>query len=108
MQEIPASIRDSALVKYVEESQYYRMDVIWAHLSTAKNPDGTIRFKRLSSVARIVLILPHSNAEEERVFSMVTKNKTAFRPNLKLDGTLQSILAVKLANPEPCAPKEGS
>ena len=33
---------------------------------------------------------------------MVTKNKTAFRPNLKLDGTLQSILAIKLANPEPC------
>ena len=33
---------------------------------------------------------------------MVTKNKTAFRPNLKLDGTLASILTVKLANPEPC------
>ena len=36
------------------------------------------------------------------VFSMVTKNKTAFRPNLKVDGTLASILSVKLANPEPC------
>ena len=100
--EIPQSIWDSALVKDDDESQHYRMDLIWAHLSSAKNPDGTIRFKRLSSVARIVLILPHSNAEEERVFSMVTKNKTAFRPNLKLDGTLQSILAIKLANPEPC------
>ncbi len=33
---------------------------------------------------------------------MITKNKTAFRPNLKLDGTLSSIITVKLASPEPC------
>ena len=50
----------------------------------------------------LVLVLPHSNAAEERVFSMVTKNETAFRPSLKLDGTLSSILTIKLANPEPC------
>ena len=66
------------------------------------NPDGIPRFSRLTRVAKLVLILPHSNASEERIFSMVTKNKTTFRPNLKLDGTLASILTVKLANPEPC------
>ena len=33
---------------------------------------------------------------------MVTKNKTGFRPSLKLDGTLSSILTTKLADPEPC------
>ena len=33
---------------------------------------------------------------------MVTKNKTAFRPSLKVDGTLSSILTIKLANPETC------
>ena len=32
---------------------------------------------------------------------MVTKNKTSFRPNLQLDGTLSSILTVKLANLQP-------
>ena len=53
-------------------------------------------------MAKLVLILPHSNASEERIFSMVTKNKTTFRSNLKLDGTPSSILTVKLANPEPC------
>ena len=67
-----------------------------------KNPDSMLRFARLAKVALLVLTLPHSNAEEERVFSMITKNKTDFRPNLKLDGTLMSILSVKLANPEPC------
>ena len=55
------------------------------------------------SLARVaVLTLPHSNAEEERVFSLITKNKTKFRPNLKLNGTLSSILTIKLANTEPC------
>ena len=34
------------------------------------------------------------------MFCMVTKNKTNFRPSLKLDGTLSSILKVKLAQPE--------
>ena len=68
-------------------------------LNTLTNPDG---LHRLAKVAMLVLVLPHSNASEERVFSMVTKNKTTFRPNLKLDGTLASILTIKLANPEPC------
>ena len=54
---------------------------------------------RLSKVAQLALILPHSNAEEKRVFSLINKNKTAFRPYLSLDQTLSSIVAVKLANP---------
>ena len=43
------------------------------------------------------------SALEERVFSMVSKNKTKFRPNLQLDGTLSSIICVKLGNTEPCS-----
>ena len=100
--EIPNELWDSATVKVDETQKYYRMDMIWNCLSSMTNPDGIPRFSRLTRVAKLVLILPHSNASEERVFSMVTKNKTTFRPNLKLDGTLASILTVKLANPEPC------
>ena len=85
-----------------EKSHYHRMNLVWNELSKMKNPDGTSQFCRLSKVAQLVLVIPHSNAQEERVFSLVTKNKTSFRPNLKLDGTLCSILQVKLANPEPC------
>lgn len=66
------------------------------------SPDGRLRFSMLGNVAKLVLVLPHSNAEEERLFSMVRKNKTAFRPNLKLDGTLSSVLTIKLACPNPC------
>ena len=52
------------------------------------NPDGALKLKKLAQVALLVLTLPHSNAEEEQVFSMITKNKTKFMSNFKLDGTL--------------------
>ena len=100
--EIPNDVWKSAIIIEDKEKKIYRMDVIWAYLSITKNPDGTMRFPKLSKVARLVLTLPHSNVEEERVFSMVTENKTSFRPNLGMAGTLQSILTIKLGNSEPC------
>ena len=99
---IPESVWESALVVEGELQNYYRADELWAYMSTMKCGDGMLKFSRLSEVAKLALVLPHSNAEEERVFSMVTKNKTDFRPSLRLDGTLSSIITVKLANPEPC------
>lgn len=99
--DIPEDIWQSAIV-VDGESRHYRYDTIWAYLSTLKGADGMLRFSKLSKVSQVVLVIPHSNAQEERVFSMITKNKTAFRPNLKLDGTLSSIISVKLASPEPC------
>ena len=48
---------------------HYRMDVVWAYLSQLKTADGKLRFKHLSQVARSVLTLLHSKAEEESVFS---------------------------------------
>lgn len=50
----------------------------------------------------MVLVIPHSNAFEERVFSMICKNKTLFHPSLLLDGTLSSIITVKLGLDDPC------
>ena len=56
------------------------------------------RFPLLSTVARLVLVIPHSNAGEERVFSLINKNKTSSRPSLALDGTLSLIIQVKMAS----------
>ncbi|KAK6191362.1 hypothetical protein SNE40_003074 [Patella caerulea] len=80
------------------------MDVIWGFLGHMVHAGGRLRFAKLSAVAKLVLVIPHSNAGEERVFSMVRKNKTDFRNSLSVDGTLMSLLTVKLANPEstPC------
>lgn len=66
--EIPDDVWKSALKIDEDEKKVYRMDTIWAYLNVIKNPDGTPRFTKLSAVARLV----------ERVFSMVTKNKTSF------------------------------
>ena len=67
------------------------MDIVWHHISPIRDPDNTLRFARLSHIVKLILVIPHSNAEEERVFSMVGKNKTAFWPSLDPKGTLSSI-----------------
>ena len=53
-------------------------------------------------MAQLVLCLPHSNADAERVFSSIDLNKTETRNALHLDGTLSSIMTIKMAASEPC------
>jgi hypothetical protein len=62
------------------------------------------RFCYLAKVAEPVLILHHSIAGEERLFSMVRKNKTDSRSSLKLDGTLSNLMSMKLHYPETTTP----
>ena len=59
-------------------------------------------FLLLTKVAKLVLTLPHSNADEERVFFLIRQNKTDFCSSLSLDGTLSSLLTIKMAIEEPC------
>ena len=100
--DIPKETWDKATVSVDEDEKcYHRMDFLWQYISTVKSPDHTPRFLMLSKVAMLVLVIPHSNAEEERVFSMVRKNKTAFRPSLDSKGTLSSILTIKLGQDKP-------
>ena len=49
----------------------------------------------------IVLTLPHSNADTERVFSMLKKIQSDSRDNLA-DNTIHSLLSVKINNPVEC------
>ena len=98
-EDIPPHVWDKASI-VDDDHTYQRMDIVWHHISTLKAPDGRLRFSHLSKIAMLVLIIPHSNGEEERVFSMVCKNKTAFRPSLDLKGMLSSILTIKLAHTE--------
>jgi hypothetical protein len=99
--DIPADEWKKAELGEVEDGvPFHRMDMIWGYLAERRDRTGRRQFPLMSKVAAGVLALPHSNAEEERVFSLVTKNKTQFRGSMKLDGTLASILTVKLAAPE--------
>ena len=105
-EDIPKSVWDSAkeaVDSNSDQQPFVRMDVIWAFLSDMKTGDGcNLKLPHLSRIAKLVLTLPHSNAGEERVFSLVRLNKTPYRSSLNLEGTLSSILTVKLHNPEPC------
>ena len=68
-----------------------------------KLPDsGSPRFKFLSKVARLVLVLPHSNVSSERIFSLIRKNKTVFCPSLSTERTLHSVLTVRANQKDPC------
>ena len=99
--EIPESVWKSATIQEDESVTSYGMDVIWHYLANLKAVDGSYRFGGILKVAKLVLIMLHSNPEEERIFSMTRKNKTSFRPNLDPNGALSSILTIKLVNDKP-------
>ena len=49
-----------------EITEYHRMDILWAYLDTLKDSiTGQLQFSLLSKIAKLVLTLPHSNADEE-------------------------------------------
>ena len=75
------------------------MDTIWDVLAKLKTADGCQdRFKRIARVAHLVMTIPHSNAAEERVFSLIKLNKTDYRNSLNLHGTMSSLLTFKMAD----------
>ena len=75
---------------------HFRVDALWYFWSQIKITGTSLsRFKLLPRIASIVLVIPHSNADHERLFSIVRKSKIDSRSSLKLDGTLSSILSMK-------------
>ena len=64
------------------------IDIVWYRIGKMTSSDCTKRFKRFFPVAKLILLLPHSNADEERLFSIVKRSETVFRTNLDLQETL--------------------
>ena len=64
---------------------------------------GTGRSKchNLLKLANIILVIVHSNAEEEYLFSRVRKNLASQRASLSVDGTMSSILTFQLMVTQP-------
>lgn len=100
--QISEDVWESAIVKETEneDRNLYRMDTLWGFLPGVKLCGGQLTFQKLSKVAQFVLVIAHSNAGDERVFSMVWKNKTGFRSSLSLTGIISSLLTVKMRHPE--------
>ena len=96
-------LRDSDIPDHVMESCKtdrgdLKLDLLWSFIGQMKDhAENALLFLRLWKVVRLILTIPHSNAEEERVFFIVRKNKTSFLRRLDPEKTLASIVTVKLA-----------
>ena len=66
----------------------YHIDVLWYYLSKDNVP-GTnkSKFDKLFKLAKVILCIIHSNAEEESVFSRIRKNLTPQRASLEFNST---------------------
>ena len=72
-----------------------RMDSFWGELSTVVTSDGKPKYPLLTKLAKAALVLPHSNADSERAFSIVGKIRTQFRSEMCQD-TLCALLSCKM------------
>ena len=59
------------------------------------------QFSVLTKLAQVLLVLPHSNIDPERLFSMVRKIETEERRQLDVS-TVCDLLRVKINNDNPC------
>lgn len=84
-----------------------RADAQWNAISQLRGADGLLKFGRISVVMLGILSIPHSNAECERQFSIVKKNRTQFRESMS-DTTLGHILLAKCRSGEPCYARQYS
>eukprot|EP00731_Ephydatia_muelleri_P033171 Em0025g127a len=82
------------------------MDAVWDHLSKEKDASGNFKFPIISKVAKLVLTIPHTNADAERVF--IGKNKVKSKSDLALEGTLSSLTTCEVNQffDEPCYHKQ--
>ena len=95
-EEIPQSVWYDSRVYEKEQVKYHRMDILWAYLRKS--------LQTLSDIVLSILTIPHSNAAEERCFSLIKKDNTEFRANLQLSGSLDSIMVIKTRSPEELVP----
>lgn len=73
-----------------------RVDEVWFEIVNMKNlVTGRQRFPVLGKFIAGLLVIPHSNADCERLFSMVRKNRTEMRSSMTVD-TLSALIASKI------------
>ncbi|XP_034238072.1 zinc finger BED domain-containing protein 5-like [Thrips palmi] len=74
---IKGAAREKLLKMTVEEA--------WVEIGSMKNGKNDPMFPELTKLANLVMILPHANAESERVFSVVTDVRTKKRNRLGIE-----------------------
>ena len=77
-----------------------RIDTFWAEMGREKTFVGAARFPLLTPVMLTLSVIAHSNADSERVFSMIRKIDTDSRLQLGND-TLRALLTCKINTDDP-------
>jgi len=84
--EIDEALRSRPLAMPLEEA--------WREISALKNFSDEPVFPELTKLARCAMTLPHSNAEAERIFSIVTDAKSKRRNRMGVEN-LNAIAVVR-------------
>ena len=83
------------------------LDKFWFAMSVQKTVSsdlelpGAFAYSNLARLAKILLVLPHSNADPERLFSMLGKIQTQSRSQLS-SSTTCNLLTIKMNHDESC------
>ncbi|CAC5378676.1 unnamed protein product [Mytilus coruscus] len=77
------------------------MNQFWQSMAQRKIPSGQPQFDLLFQLSKVMLTIPHSNADTERTFIMLKKIQTDSRDNLE-SKTIHSLLSIKINNYTDC------
>ena len=73
----------------------------WLHIRNMTSPMGSLKYLALATLALNLLAIPASNADSERVFSLVRRIKTEFRSSLATE-TVSSLITCHFNNMSQC------
>ena len=82
-------------ITLVEDGESWPIDHVLADILAMKTPLGVVRFLLMATVMAPLLSLPHSNADDERLFSILWKVHTEACHSLNAD-TITAYLQCKL------------
>ncbi len=92
---------DGDISSHDSDGNAYDAVSFWLHVKSMKTVLGDMKYQHLSTLALNLLAIPASNADCERVFSLVRRIKTDFRASL-LPETISSLIGVHFNSPFQC------
>ena len=90
-------LRKDRRVKELAMEKDMPIDRFWREVCALKTGEG-LSYKLVSQLAAVMLVIPHSNASPERIFSMINKNLSPERSRLNKDTTLNHIMIIKTSS----------
>ena len=98
---VSLEFREFAVDSEVTDARGTNALTFWTNVSKMKSPMGELKYTKLATLALYLLAIPTSNADSERVFSLVRRIKTDFRASLAPE-TLSSLIGCHFNNTANC------